>query len=68
MMMGKCNTTAWNMIEKIICSKNFRCNDALTEIYTLKILASIENKDRDFKMIDQARRIAGNYPIIDVIN
>jgi hypothetical protein len=56
------------MIEKITWGTNFRCNDALAEIDSLGILASIENKNPDFKMIDQARRIAGNYPIIDVIN
>jgi hypothetical protein len=56
------------MIEKIICIKNFRCNDALSEIYTLGILANIENKNSDFKMIDRVRRIAVNYPIIDAIN
>jgi hypothetical protein len=53
---------------KITCSQNFTCNGALAEIYTLGILASIENKNSDFKIIDQARRITGNYPIIDVIN
>jgi hypothetical protein len=25
---GKCNTTAWNMIKKITCSKNFKFNDS----------------------------------------
>jgi hypothetical protein len=45
------------MIEKITNVKSFRCNNASTEIYVLRILASIKNKIPDFKMMEQVKRI-----------